>query len=160
MSNIRTISETQYGKLTYSADNKEFVYFFYNIEPNNYITLVCTKQAGYAMDFKLDQNVQGKRETMISGKNNVNNPKFIIVENDQDTQPVKYTGDSLQLRIKAQQGNGSAAELYVSEGYVETKNTRTQNSFKGGTWVLCFEDASDDDFNDLVFTIGVRKTNK
>lgn len=141
--------------LAYNADDREYVCDLAKIKPGYYVCVNLCTQARFKGEFRLDEaekkgDPSAGRKVLISGKKTDENVDFHVI--DPDPSAALYDTEDLRLHLQVDIPDPNVRLHCFAPDAVEVKDT-VHGKEVGVTYLFCFEDWKDNDFNDFVFTI-------
>lgn len=141
--------------LTYNADDKEYVCDLAKIKPGYYVCVNLCTQARFQGEFWLDEAAKkgdssAGRKRLISGKKTDGNVDFHVI--DANPPAAYYDTEDLRLHLRVDIPDENIRLRCFAPEAVKVKDT-VYGREVGVTYLFCFEDWKDNDFNDFVFTV-------
>lgn len=155
---METLMNTETGTLTYNADDREYVFTLSNIKEGYYVCVNLCTQARFTGRFWLDEaaekgNAAAGRKTLIKGEKRDSSVDFHTIKAEPDA--VYYDTEDLRLHLVVDIPDPDV-RLHCFPQPVTVRDTVNSKDI-GDTYLLCFEDWTDNDYNDFVFTISAWK---
>jgi len=155
---MEILMQTERGTLTYNADDREYVFTLTNIKQGYYVCVNLCTQARFAGRFWLDEaaqkgNPSAGRKTLIAGEKKDSTVDFHVI--NANPTAAYYDTEDLRLHLVVDIPKPDV-RLHCFDQFVAVRDTVHAKDV-GDTYLLCFEDWTDYDYNDFVFTISAWK---
>lgn len=148
---METLLKTEGLTVTYNADDREYVCDLSAIPSGYYVCVNLCTQAKYTGKFYLDEaGLNGNRNKLISGEKTDNNVDFHVISCDPSA--AYFNTKDLRLHLKVNIPDNKLRLHCCKSDPIKIKDT-VYGREVGVGYLLCFEDWTDNDYNDFVFTI-------
>ena len=152
---METLLKTEGLTVTYNADDREYTCDLSAIPSGYYVCVNLCTQAQFTGEFRLDEaaetgNPSAGRKVLISGKKTDNNTNFHVI----NANPVSeyFDTEELRLHLRVDIPNQAVHLRCSASNPVDVKDTVYDREV-GIAYLFCFEDWTDNDYNDFVFTV-------
>lgn len=155
---METLLKTEGLTVTYNADDREYVCDLSAIPSGYYVCVNLCTQARFTGEFRLDAakekgRPEAGRKVLISGKKTDGIVDFHVIPCDDNKSAEYYDTEELRLHLRVDIPEGNDVSLRCCQSKPIEVNDTVYDREVGVAYLLCFEDWTDNDYNDFVFTV-------
>lgn len=152
---METLLKTEGLTVVYNADDREYVCDLSAIPSGYYVCVNLCTQARYTGKFWLDEEMKKGdpsmgRYVLMGGRKTDENVDFHVIDCNPPAQYYNTENLRLHLQVDIPEEN---LRLHCCKSDPIKINDTVHGREAGVGYLLCFEDWTDNDYNDFVFTI-------